>query len=49
MRLFVKRLHRDDAKLIKELETEVAAFLGELSAKIAQLELTGIYGQLEAA
>ena len=46
MRLFVKRLHRDE-KRITELETEVAAFLGELSAKIAQLE--NLYGEKAAA
>ena len=34
MRLFVKRVHRDEA-VIAELEREVSAFLAELDAKIA--------------
>lgn len=46
MRLFVKRLHRDDAK-IKELETEVASFLFEMAVKLS--ELTSLYGHQEAA
>lgn len=37
MRLFVKRLHRDDLR-IAELEKEVSTFLAELDAKIAALE-----------
>jgi putative phage-type endonuclease len=37
MRLFVKRLHRDDAR-VAELEAEVRTFLAELDAKIAQLQ-----------
>lgn len=36
MRLFVKRLHRDDIR-IAEMEREVTAFLAELDAKIAAL------------
>ncbi len=36
MRLFVKRIRRDDA-LITELEREVRAFLGEVDVKIATL------------
>ena len=46
MRLFVKRIHRDESR-ITELETEVAAFLSELSAKIVQLE--SLYGEKAAA
>ena len=46
MRLFVKRIHRDEQR-ITELETEVAAFLSELSAKIVQLE--SLYGEKAAA
>jgi putative phage-type endonuclease len=46
MRLFVKRVKRDD-RLIAELETEVAAFLQELAAKLAQLE--SLYGEKVAA
>ncbi|MGB6087758.1 YqaJ viral recombinase family protein, partial [Parvibaculum sp.] len=41
MRLFVKRLHRDDAR-IAELEAEVSAFLNEIDATVA--ELTRLYG-----
>lgn len=37
MRLFVKRLHRDDIR-IAEMEKEVEAFLSELDAKLAALE-----------
>jgi putative phage-type endonuclease len=37
MRLFVKRLHRDDIR-IAELEKEVSTFLAELDAKIVALE-----------
>ena len=36
MRLFVKRVHRDDAR-IAELETEVAAFLEEVRQTVEQL------------
>jgi len=44
MRLFVKRLERDDAR-IAELEAEVTAFLSEIDATVA--ELTRIYGAPE--
>jgi putative phage-type endonuclease len=46
MRLFIKRVHRDPAR-ISELETEIARFLKELDAKLS--ELTNIYGDREAA
>lgn len=46
MRLFVKRVHRDDERLA-EIEAEVRAFLGELDAKIARLD--ALYGQKAAA
>jgi putative phage-type endonuclease len=46
MRLFVKRVPRDDARLA-EIEAEVRAFLAELDAKIARLD--AIYGQRAAA
>jgi hypothetical protein len=46
MRLLVVRLHRDDQRII-ELESEVSAFLQEISARIEQLEK--IYGQQAAA
>lgn len=46
MSMFVTRLDRDD-KRIAELETEVAAFLEEISAKIEQLN--SLYGMKEAA
>lgn len=46
MRMFVKRVMRDDAR-IKELETEVAAFLLEMSVKLS--ELNSLYGLQEAA
>lgn len=46
MRLFVKRVMRDE-KRIKELEAEVSIFLGELEAKLS--ELNAIYGEKEAA
>lgn len=46
MRLFIKRLHRDD-KRISELETEVAGFLLEMAVKLSQL--TSLYGEREAA
>lgn len=36
MKLFVKRLHRDDAK-IREIEEEIAAFLLEMAVKLSQL------------
>lgn len=36
MRLFVKRVHRDDAR-IAELEKDVSEFLAELDQKVAQL------------
>lgn len=45
MRLFVKRLPRDDAR-IAELEAEVTAFLTEIDATVA--ELTRKYGTPEA-
>jgi len=41
LRLFVKRLERDDTR-IAELETEVSAFLAEIDAKIATLN--ALYG-----
>jgi putative phage-type endonuclease len=46
MSMFVKRVERDD-KRIAELETEVAAFLEEISANIEQLN--SLYGMKEAA
>jgi len=46
MRLFVKRVHRDN-KLIDELETEVASFLLEMAVKLS--ELNSLYGEKEAA
>jgi putative phage-type endonuclease len=46
MRLFVKRLHRDDAK-IKELEAEAVSFLIEIDKTLTELD--GLYGQQEAA
>lgn len=46
MSMFVKRVDRDD-KRISELETEVAAFLGEISTKLNQLN--SLYGVKEAA
>lgn len=46
MRLFIKRLPRDD-KRIAELESEIAAFLLEMAVKIS--ELNSIYGEKEAA
>lgn len=46
MRLFVKRVHRDD-KRIKEIESEIAGFLLEMAVKLSQL--TSIYGDKEAA
>lgn len=46
MRLFVQRLHRDDA-LIADLEKEVSAFLAELDSTVA--DLVARYRQKEAA
>lgn len=46
MRLFVRRVERDDAR-IAHLEAEISAFLRELSAKLG--ELNAIYGDKEAA
>jgi len=46
MRLFVKRVHRDEARIV-ELEAEVGDFLSELNAKIARLD--ALYGQKAAA
>lgn len=46
MRLFVKRLPRNDAR-IKELESEIAAFLLEMAVKLS--ELNSLYGEKEAA
>lgn len=46
MRLFVKRLKRDD-KRIAELESEIAIFLFEMAVKLS--ELNNLYGEREAA
>lgn len=46
MRLFIKRVTRDDAR-IKELEGEVAAFLLEMAVKLS--ELNSLYGERDAA
>lgn len=46
MSMFVKRVERDD-KRISELETDVAAFLEEISIKLEQLN--SLYGVKEAA
>jgi putative phage-type endonuclease len=46
MRLFIKRLPRDD-KRISELESEIAAFLLEMAVKLS--ELNSIYGEKAAA
>lgn len=46
MRLFVRRIERDEARII-ELETEVTTFLLEMSAKLAQLD--SLYGEQRAA
>lgn len=46
MRLFVKRIPRDD-KRIAELESEIASFLLEMSVKLSQLN--NLYGEQEAA
>lgn len=45
MRLFVKRVPRDDA-VIADLEKEVAVFLGEVAAKVANL--TALYERAAA-
>lgn len=45
MRLFIARLHRDDAR-ISEMEREVSAFLTELNAKLSDLNV--LYGASEA-
>jgi len=46
MRLFVRRVARDD-KRIAELEAEAVAFLGEIEARLTQLE--NLYGERAAA
>jgi putative phage-type endonuclease len=46
MRLFIKRVPRDDAR-IKELESEIASFLLEMAVKLS--ELNSIYGERVAA
>lgn len=46
MRLFIKRLPRDD-KRIAELEAEIASFLLEMTVKLS--ELNSLYGEKEAA
>lgn len=46
MRLFIKRVERDD-KRIAELESEIAAFLLEMAVKLSQLN--SLYGLQEAA
>lgn len=46
MRLFIKRLPRDD-KRIAELESEIAAFLLEMAVKLS--ELNSLYGEKVAA
>lgn len=46
MRLFIKRVPRDDAK-IKEIESEIASFLLEMAVKLS--ELNSKYGEKEAA
>lgn len=46
MRLFIKRVNRDDAR-IKELESEIAAFLLEMAVKLS--ELNSLYGEKAAA
>ena len=46
MRFFVQRVERDET-LIKELETEVATFLSEISQKV--VELVALYGEQERA
>jgi putative phage-type endonuclease len=46
MRLFIKRLPRDD-KRIAELESEIASFLLEMAVKLS--ELNSLYGEKAAA
>jgi putative phage-type endonuclease len=46
MRMFVKRLARDDAA-IKEIEDAIAVFLLEMAVKLSQLN--SLYGEQEAA
>lgn len=46
MRLFIKRLPRDDNR-IAELESEIAAFLLEMAVKLS--ELNSLYGEKAAA
>lgn len=46
LRLFVKRLERDGARIV-ELETEVSQFLAEIDARIEQLN--GLYPEPQAA
>lgn len=46
MRLFIARVHRDEAK-IKELEEAVAGFLLEMAVKLS--ELNSLYGEKAAA
>jgi putative phage-type endonuclease len=46
MRLFIKRVERDDGK-IKELESEVASFLLEMAIKLS--ELNSLYGLAETS
>lgn len=46
MRLFVRRVQRDDAR-INHLETEIAGFLLEMAVKLS--ELNSLYGDKEAA
>jgi len=46
MRLFTKRVERDDRR-IKDLETDIAAFLLEMAVKLSQLN--SLYGLQEAA
>jgi hypothetical protein len=48
MRLFVKRLERDDAR-VAELEREVAAFLAELDDKVARLRALYVQPERDAA
>lgn len=46
MRLFIARLHRDDAR-ISEMEREVSTFLAEMDAKLSSLN--AIYGASDAS
>jgi putative phage-type endonuclease len=46
MRLFVKRLNRDDV-VIKEIDDAIAVFLLEMAVKLSQLN--SLYGEQEAA